>query len=368
LPHTGSAKKQSDDIANGIRMAFEDADYKTGDFTIKYEPLDDATAAAAKWDPAMEAANARQAANDADVMIYLGPYNSGAAKNSIPILNEAGILMISPAVTGVGFTKPGLGAPDEPGIYQKSGKKNFARVVPADDLQGTYGADWAKEMGIKRVYVLDDNEVYGKGLANIFKQRCDELEIEVLGQQSIDFNEQDFKSLMTTIKAQEPDLIYFGGTTQTKGGQICKEMVAAGLKCNLMVPDGCFEEAFITAAGPENANDRVYVTFGGLPPDKQEGKGKAFVEAYQKKYGKMPEAYAIYGYEAGKVALEAIRKAGVKDRAAILDAAFAIKDFDGALGVWSFDENGDTTVKKLSGNVVKNGKFEFVRILGAEGK
>ncbi|MCC7086656.1 MAG: branched-chain amino acid ABC transporter substrate-binding protein [Pirellulales bacterium] len=366
LPRTGSAKQQSDTIVNGIKMAFDEAEYKVGDFTIEYSDLDDATAAAGQWTAESEAANAKEAANDPNVMVYIGPYNSGAAKTSMPILNNVGLLMISPAVSAVGLTKPGKGEDNEPGVYRPTGKPNFTRVVPADDLQGSYGADWAHQLGIKSAYILDDNQVYGKGLADIFRDRCQELEIEVLGQDSIDEKEQDFKPLMTKIKSTNPDMIYFGGTTQTKGGQICKDMVAAGLNCKLMVPDGCYEAAFIEAAGPENANGRVYATFGGLPPKNQVGKGKEFVEKYQEKYGSMPEAYAIYGYEAGKVALEAIRQAGVKDRAAILGAAFLIKDFDGALGKWSFDENGDTTLKKLSGSIVRDGDFEFVRILGEE--
>src|SRR5262249_28339699 len=177
--------------------------------------------------------------------------------------------------------------------------------VPADDLQGSCAAEWARDLGVKSVYILDDNQVYGKGLADVFQKRCDELEIEVLGHDSIDSKAQEFRSKMTSIKALKPDLIFFGGTTQTKGGQICKDMVAAGLKCKLMAPDGCMENAFIKAAGPENANDRVFITFGGVPPEKQVGKGKEFVDKYIAKYGIAPEAYAIYGYEAAKVALEA---------------------------------------------------------------
>jgi branched-chain amino acid transport system substrate-binding protein len=284
----------------------------------------------------------------------------------MPILNRAGLLMVSPANTSVGLTKPGLGQLGEPDIYRPTGKKNYTRVVPADDLQGSCAAEWAKDLGVKKVYILDDNQVYGKGLGDVFQQRCEELEIDVLGHDSIDAKAQEFRSKMTSIKALKPDLIFYGGTTQTKGGQICKDMVSAGLTAKLMVPDGCMENAFIAAAGPENANGRVYVTFGGVPPEKQTGKGKEFVDKYQAKYGKMPEAYSIYGYEAAKVALEAIRKAGKKDRAAIVNAAFSIKDFPGALGTWSFDENGDTTLKKLSGSIVRNGKFEFVKLLGSE--
>ena len=101
-------------------------------------------------------------------------------------------------------------------------------------------------------------------------------------------------------------------------------------------------------------------------PSKLTGTGKEFVDKYKAKYGTMPEAYALYAYEATKVALDAIRKAGVKDREAILEAARQTKDFPGALGTWSFDENGDTTLKKLSGSVVHDGDFEFVKMLGED--
>jgi branched-chain amino acid transport system substrate-binding protein len=368
LPRTGSARVQTDTIVNGIRMAIEEAGGKVGDFTIEYEDMDDATAAAGAWTPEAEAANADRAIKDPDVMVYIGTYNSGAAKVSMPVLNGANLLMISPANTWPGLTKPGLGDPGEPDIYRKpsGGKVTYTRVVPADDLQGTLAAEWARDMGVKRVYILDDLEVYGRGIARLFEEACNDIGIEVLGHESIDVKAQEFKSLMTNIKGMKPDLVYFGGTTQTKAGQIAKDMVAVGLDAKLMVPDGCFEEAFIESAGAENLNDRVFITFGGLPPEKRTGAGKQFVDNYVSKYGKQPEAYAIYGYESARVALEAIRRAGKKDRAAIVDAALSIRDFDGALGRWSFDENGDTSLRELSGNTVRNGKFEFVRVLGEE--
>jgi branched-chain amino acid transport system substrate-binding protein len=297
-------------------------------------------------------------------MVYIGPFNSGAAKISMPMLNRAGLLMVSPSNTWPGLTKPGKGEAGEPEIYRPSAKINYTRVVPADDLQGPLGADWAKSMGVKKVYILDDNEVYGRGIAMLFKERCQEIGIEVLGHESIDAKAAEFKSLMTMIKSKNPDMLYFGGTTQTKGGQIARDMVALGMKAKMMVPDGCMEEAFIAAAGADAVNDRCFVTFGGLPPDKLTGAGKEFVEKYQKRFGAMPEAYAIYGYEAAKVALKAIEKAGKKDRAAILQACLSLRDFDGALGRWSFDANGDTTVTTMSGNIIRNGRFEFVRLLG----
>jgi branched-chain amino acid transport system substrate-binding protein len=365
LPRTGSAKAQTDTIVNGIRMALEEAQWKVAGFTLAYEDLDDATAAEGKWTPEKENANAVQAVNDPDVMAYIGTYNSGAAKVSMPILNQAGMLMISPANTWPGLTKPGRGEPGEPGKYRPTGKVNFTRVVPADDLQGPLGAEWAKKIGIQQVYILDDREVYGKGIADLFEARAQEIGLKILGHEGIDSNAQEFKPLLTKIKALGPDLIYFGGTTQTKAGQIAKDMNAVGLTaCKMMAPDGCYEEAFIQSAGAENLNGRCYLTFGGLPPKELKGKGKAFVERYEKQFKRAPEAYAVYGYECGLVAIEAIRRAGKKDRDAIRAAALTIKGFDGALGVWSFDKNGDTTLQTMSGSVVRDGKFEFVELLG----
>ncbi|HZZ72363.1 MAG TPA: branched-chain amino acid ABC transporter substrate-binding protein [Pirellulales bacterium] len=364
LPRTGSAKAQTDSIVNGIRLALDEVHYKVGDFTIEYSDLDDATASAGQWTAEAEGANADRAIQDRDVMVYIGTYNSGAAKVSMPKLNLARLLMISPANTWPGLTKPDLGDKNEPDVYRPSKKLNYVRVVPADDLQGPLSADFAKQQKVKKVYILDDNEVYGKGIAGLFDARCQEIGITVLGHDSIDAKSQEFKTLLTKIRSLNPDLIYFGGTTQSKGGQIAKDMVAVGLKCKLMAPDGCYEEAFITSAGADNLNGRCYVTFGGLPPDKLEGKAKIFAETYKKRFGIAPEAYAVYGYESAKVALEAIRKAKKKDREAITDAALAIRNFDGALGKWSFDENGDISIGTMSVSVVKDGKFQFVQKLG----
>jgi branched-chain amino acid transport system substrate-binding protein len=369
LPRTGSARGQTDTIVNGIVMAIEEAGAKVGSFVLKYEDLDDATAAAGQWTAEKEAANADQAIKDPDVMVYIGTYNSGAAKVSMPKLNQAGLLMVSPANTWPGLTKPGKGDPGEPEKYRPSGKINYTRVVPADDIQGVVSADWALKLGLKKVFILDDREVYGKGIADLFQARAEQLKdqgLVVLGHEGIDAQAQEFKPLMTKIKAKGPQLIYFGGTTQTKAGQLVKDMLAVGLDAKFMCPDGCYEDAFIESAGADNLADRALVTFGGLPPEKLAGKGATFVANYQKKYGKMPEGYAVYGYECGKVALEAIRRAGKKDREAVRSAGLTIKNFDGALGKWSFDKNGDTTLRTMSGSTVKAGKFSFMSVLGED--
>ncbi len=364
LPRTGSATAQAQTMVNGIRMAIEEAGGKVGNFTIAYEDWDDASPERGQWDPAVEAANAQKAVEDPDIMAYIGTYNSGAAKIAMPILNKASLVMVSPANTYPGLTKPGTGEANEPQVYRPSGKINYFRVVPADDIQGEVAAEWAKELGVKKVFVLHDRELYGKGVADVFKRACVRLGIQVVGYEGIDPKAANYRSLVTKIKSTDADMVYFGGTTQTNAGQIAKDLVAGGAKVKLMVPDGCREQALIESAGKDNLDDRTYVTFGGLPPSQLQGRGKEFYENYKKKYNAEPEAYAVYGYEAARVVLEGIKRAGKKDRAAITDAIANLRDFDGVLGKWSFDQNGDTSLKVMAVEEVKDGKFTPVKIVG----
>jgi branched-chain amino acid transport system substrate-binding protein len=364
LPRTGSANGQTSSMVNGIKMAIEGAGGKIGDYSIVYEDWDDASPERGQWDPALEAANAQKAVADKDIMAYIGTYNSGAAKISMPILNNASLLMVSPANTYPGLTKPGLGEANEPKVYRPSGKINYFRVVPADDIQGEVAAMWAKELGAKKVFILHDRELYGKGIADVFKRVSAKLGVEVVGYEGVDPKAANYRSLVTKIKSTGAELVYFGGTTQTSAGQIAKDLVAGGAKVKFMSPDGTREQAFIEAAGKDALEGRAYVTFGGLPPSELKGKGKEFYENYKKKFNAEPEAYAVYGYEAGRVALEAIRRAGVKDREAITAAARGLKDFDGVLGKWSFDENGDTSLKVMVVETIKDGKFTPVKVVG----
>jgi branched-chain amino acid transport system substrate-binding protein len=367
LPRTGSAQGQTDSIVNGIQMAIDDYKGEVAGFKIEFSDMDDATAAAGQWAAESEGANAQKAAADKDVMVFIGPYNSGAAKVSMPILNEEGVLQISPAATWPGLTKkvPGDDKSGEPEIYRKSGKVTFCRVCPTDFLQGPLSAVFAKEeLKAKTVYILDDKELYGQGIATLFKKKAEELGIKVLGHESIVVTQQEFGTLMTKIKALNPDLIYFGGTTQSKGGQIAKDMKNAGITCPMMAPDGCYEQAFIDSAGADVLNGRAYCTISGADPSKLTGSGAEFVKKYKEKFKKDPEPYAIFGYDAGKVFLEAVKKVGKKDRNAIREAVLATKDFTaGALGKWSFDADGDTTLEQLTVSVVKNGKFEPVKTI-----
>lgn len=371
LPMTGSALGQTQTIVNAICMALEERGYKAGNLNVRYEMLDDATPAKGSWDEGKEAENANRAANDPDVVAYIGTFNSGAAKVSIPILNRANVVMVSPANTYPGLTKPGKGEPNEPDVYYPTGKRNYARVVPADDLQGAVGAKWAKELGAQRVYVLDDSELYGRGLALVFHQEAKRRGLEVFPPDkpdSIDPKASDYRSLALRVRQTNPDLVYYGGITQNNAGKLWQDLRATlGRNVKLMGPDGITEQAFLDAAG-EAALD-TYLTFGGVPVKHYQGRALEWLKRYRDKYRSDPEVYAIYGYEAASVVLDGIARAGRKDREAVRAAVMGTRDFDGVLGRWSFDANGDTTLTTVSVSQVKGLKMdqvEFITMLTAD--
>lgn len=369
LPRSGGLRALTQSLVNGIRMAIDDVGGTVvvggTTYTIAYEDWDDASPArGGNWDPNVEKSNALKAVNDPTVIAYLGTFNSGAAKMSMPILNQAGLAMISSANTSPTLTKPGTGDADEPARYRPSGQVNYFRVVPADDIQGAAAAAWAKDLGATKLFIIHDKEAYGESLARAVKSNAERLGLAVAGFEGIDVNAANFRPLATKAKASGAEVVFFGGTVDTKGAQIAKDLHAAGVKAKLILPDGCFTESLITAAGREALEGRVFITFGGVPADQLVGAGKVFAEKYRARFGLEPESYAAYGYEAAAVVLDALRRSATADRAGLLNALRATKDFDGLLGRWSFDANGDTTLTTVSGNVVRDGKFAFAKILG----
>ncbi len=366
LPMTGSARAQTESMVQAVKMKLEEVNYKAGDVPITFKSYDNATAQAGKWDEGKCTQNMTELATTKDVVVVIGPMNSGCAQVQIKIANQAGLAMISPAATAVGLTKSG-GDPGEPDKYYPSGVRNFLRIALSDDLQGKAAAAWAKDLGVKKAFVLHDKETYGKGIADQFQTAAKDNGIEIVGVEGIDPMASNYRALIPKVTAEKADMVFFGGITQNNAGQVLKDLRSASPKTIFIGPDGIFEEAFIEAAGPASAG--AHVTFGGVPPEKLTGAGKAFVDAFTKAHGK-PQAYTAYAYDAAGIAVDAVTrcaKAGKVSRTCVLKELFATKDFSGALGSFSITETGDTTLSVLSGLTVKGNQWEFDRTIDVGG-
>jgi branched-chain amino acid transport system substrate-binding protein len=367
LPMQGDSRPQSVSVVNGEKLALEKAGSKVGQFTITYKTLDDATAAAGKWDPGATSGDARKAAQDKSTIAYLGEFNSGATAISLPILNEATILQVSPSNTAVGLTRSKGADKGEPDKYYPSGKRTYGRVVPADHIQAAAQVTYQKDNGCTKLFILNDKEVYGKGIADQVVPLAKAQGMTVLGNQGIDPKAANYRALAGTIKGAGADCVFFGGITQNNAVQLWKDLNAALPSAKLFGPDGVAESAFSSKIGSK-AEKNTFITNPTLDPKLYPQSGQDFFKEYKAKYGADPEPYAIYGYEAMSVVLQAIKDAGNKaaDRQAVIDAFYKIKDRQSVLGTYSIDQNGDTTLSDYGGNRIQGGKLVFDKVIKAK--
>jgi branched-chain amino acid transport system substrate-binding protein len=343
LPLQGSSAGQTETMVNAIKLYLEQIGGKAGDFTVSYESFDDSTAAKGAWDEATCAANARKYVEDEAVLGVIGTFNSGCAKIEVPIANEASLAYVSPANTAVGLTHTGPGAEEgEPDKYYPSGTRNYARVVASDDFQGQVDADYMKDkIGVTSVYILDDKDAYGKGVADAFEQAANDIGLKVAGHTGWDANAQNYKALMTQIKASGADGIFIGGIACFNGGQVIKDKVSVvgdNDAVKLLVSDGFVLDSLFDEAGADNLAG-AYGSAPVLNPDDLSGAGKEFLDAYQAKYG-APEVYTAYAAASAQVLVDAIgRSDGSREDvvAKVFDANIA----DGIVGPMTFNENGD---------------------------
>jgi branched-chain amino acid transport system substrate-binding protein len=207
----------------------------------------------------------------------------------------------------------------------------------------------------------------------VFETEAKKIGLEVLGNEGIDYKQPDQKPILTKIRASGADLVYMGAVVETGAQTIIRQMKDLGMvapKVKFMGPDGLYEEELLKAATCDAAlGVDMHITFASVAFEEMTGKGAEIYKQYKERYKIEPTSYALYSWEAAEVAIDAIKKAGAKDREKIRAAIAATKDFNGLNGKWSFDANGDTTMKVMSGfKVVKADgpvgcKFQFDEVL-----
>src|ERR1700748_215402 len=239
LPMQGASTSQTNPLVNGIKLALAQAGGKAGQWTVNYQVLDDSTAAAGSWDPGQTAANARKVAADPKAVYYMGGFNPGASEVSIPILNQAGVPMVSPANTYVGLTTdlPGS-APGEPQKYYPTGKRNYLRIVPIDSIQAAADLIAMKQAGCTKVAVANDKEAYGQGLATLLGLEKAEYGVTITSNTGIDPTSPNFRSYASTIQGQGADCFFFAGIVSNGAVQITKDVHAALPKAKIFGGDG----------------------------------------------------------------------------------------------------------------------------------
>lgn len=370
FPLQGAQRTLSEGIVNGVRLALDQADNRAGEFTVTLRVLDDSTAEVGRWDPGQTSANARQAAGDPSAVAYLGEFNSGASAISIPILNQSGLAQVSPGNTAVGLTTAEAGAePGEPDRYYPSGERTFLRVVPRDSVQGAALASLMQQQSCQRVFLLNDGELYGSGLARNVLNAAEGLDLEVVDNQAIDPRAFNYSGLAEDIAAQDTDCVVFAGITPNNAVQLFRDLADGVPQAKLFGSDGVAESAFANSSEggiPAAVAERTFVTAPTLSPEHYGPLGQQFFADYRSAYGdRSPEPYAIYGYEATRLVLDAIERAGEDgdDRAAVLEQLLQTQDRESVLGTYSIDHNGDTTLTDYGAYRIVDGDLLFDQVI-----
>jgi branched-chain amino acid transport system substrate-binding protein len=338
LPLQGSGRTQTVEMTNAIKYVLKQANFKAGKYTVGYQSCDDSTAQAGKWDSSKCSANANAYVGNKSVIGVIGTFNSGCAEIEIPIENRASLGMVSPANTYVGLTHSGPGtSAGEPEKYYPTGKRNYIRMVAADDFQGAADAQFMQSQGAKSVYILNDKEAYGLGVATDTKNSAQKLGLKVAGFTAWDPKASSYEALATKIKQSGADWIYIGGLICENGAKLISDLHSGVPSAKLMAPDGFSD---FTANGPAGAG--MFITVAGVPPEKLTGAGKVFIKNFGAQIGKKPNPYSAYAAQSMAVMLAAIAKSD-GTRASVTDNLLHTKVVNGILGTFSINANGDTT-------------------------
>ena len=301
LPLTGPRGDAGRDAADGVRLALERAQGRSGSIDVRARFLDDAKGK--PWDPVAVGANARQAVQDSSAAAYIGELDSEPTRASVPITNDAGLVQVSPGAGGVDLTAPAAGYPNSPDRYQASGSPNFARTVPGDDVVVDGAASWASELGVTRAAATSDGSPFENLAASEFKSAATGHGIQVM-------------------PGKPPGTV---AVTANTGKQAVYEPGAQRLG--------------VYGSTPANLAVSAELDPSRLP-------GKDFAAQFQRRFHRAPGPYGAYGFEAMGLVLQAIGGAGTDAssfRDNVRNGVFGAHRDGTVLGSYAITSEGDTT-------------------------
>jgi branched-chain amino acid transport system substrate-binding protein len=319
-PLRGEDADDGRDVADGARLALDEAGAMAGDVEVGLEVLDaaDGPGNVSGWGPGAVGRNARAAAQDTAAIAYIGDLQSGATRVSLPITNGALVPQVSPGATALDLVTPPDGSTDVPEEVQPSGERTFARVIPDDGVQAEAAAAWAKELGAREVVVAGDGSEFGETMVEEFSEAA--------------------QGMGWATRSETPGAI---------------EAV---------------DFAYVVTGEPIIVNGGLQrVVEAAQAPHELSGAGPAFVDAFESEYDREPGPYAAYGYESMALVLDAIERAGDEgeDRQAVRDELFATVDRESILGTYSITPIGNTTLDRLAGYRIEGGEPVFEEALTA---
>lgn len=296
---------------------------------------------------------ATKLSSDDQVVGVVGTLNSGVAQSTIPVLDAANIVQVSPANTNPSLTKGAnySTAPARPNA-------NYFRTCTTDDVQGPFAAQYLLSTGVKKVATIHDKTPYGQGLVTEFAKAFTAGGGTVVQASTINPDDDNFSAVISQVKAAGPAAVYYGGV-YAEAGPLAKQMKGAGLAVPLMGGDGIYDANYIKLGG----NDGDLATSVGAPVETLDS-AKAFLDGYKAAgYAEGYSAYGAYAYDAAEAIISALKTslASASDAKSAREAtitAMASVSFDGATGKVAFDKYGDSVSRVLTVYKVVDGAWK----------
>ena len=363
LPLQGPTAEISKEIVNGERLALSQAGGRAGRFRVGYVSLDDSDPRNGRLDPGVTAANAKIAAQDTSTIAYIGEYSSAATAVSLPLINAAGILQVSPASPYVGLTSSRDAGQYEPQRFYPTGRRTFGHLQPGDPGQASAQVKLMRALAVRRVYVLDDLNPFVVPLAELIASAARRAGIAVAAHDSLPIElGGSFHGEVQKIAASGAQAVSFAG-----GGSPGAIALWRGLhraKPNLLLLGSsamAADDAFTSAIG--QAAQSTYLTSPVLSPSDYPPAAARVLKLYRERFGADPAPNALYGYEAMSVVLDAIRRAGTRgnNRRVVIGRFFATRDRDSVLGRYSIRADGESTLSRYAVDRVLGGRAVFYR-------
>jgi branched-chain amino acid transport system substrate-binding protein len=365
LPLQGPSGAISQQIVDGEKLALYDVGGHIGPFKVSYTSQDDSSPTSGQWNPGVTASDAKTAANDPSTIAYLGDYNSAATAISLPLINAAGILQVSPASPYIGLTSSQDAGQDEPERFYPTGKRNFARLQPGDPVQARAQVRLMRELEVKKVYVLDDQDPFELPLAQMVVSDAEHAGIAVAAHDSLDTTATtSFTGEVSKIVASGAQAVFFAGGTSPETVALWKQLHGADPRLWLLGSSTMVNTTFTSEIGSA-AGTRTLLSTPVLPVSSYPVTAQRVLADYRRQFGEQPEAYALFGYEAMNATLQAIRRAGThgNNRQAVIDALFAAGERNSVIGRYAIEPDGETTLSSYGVDRVIAGKPVFWREL-----
>lgn len=358
-----------EDTARAVEIAVKNAGSRVDAAAIDVVGLNDSAPDGA-FDPKLVRRNATRAAGDEETIAYIGEFDSGGTEIAMPILNRAGILHVSSGSTALKLTEP---SPVEGERLRPTGVSTFGRVVPNDMVQAGALEEFMGQESVKTAYVVDDGGTYGTGLRQLFEKAATTSGIKVINGPRVG-KRTEFGDLAERISKADPNALLYAGSDLDLAFSLFEAVHRSSAHIKLFGGDGLALTGFLTALGPIELD--TYVTAPQLPTGNYARSGEDFLVRFKEEFGREAEPMSVFGYEAGAVVIDSIRR-GVRGdiatdaisslRTGTREAFFDTTERASPLGSYSIDINGDTTLPFYGAYRVENGQLVLGRTIDVPG-